>query len=376
NRMAATEQIAQFIAPTRYDTLPAGVVEAAKIGILDGVANLLAGSTQPLSERISQYVNSLGGAPTCSVIGRGFKTNAPSAAFANGVFLHCLDFEIQGQPPTHGTSAILPPALALAEQFGGSGQTLIEAYVIGWELQARLRRASRRADLRGFHPPGLFGPIGSAGASARTLGLDVAQTCMALGIAASHTGGLTANTGTMVKSTHPGGAARQGVEAALLAREGFLSRGGIFEAHEGYVEVLFGDAFDWNVLTDGLGETYALTTPGFNIKRYPAQIYMQWTIEAVITLCGQHDFTCDEVDSLEIEVPACRGERSDPQPESGLDGKFSLQYCAAVALAKRQVDLTSFSDATRFAPDVEAVLGNVQLKLNPDISSAIQETWA
>ena len=374
--MAATEQIAQFIAQTRYDDLPADVVEAAKIGILDGVANLLAGSAQPLSERISRYVESLGGAPTCSVMGRGFKTNAPAAAFANGVFLHCLDFEIQGQPPTHGTSAILPPALALGEQVGGSGKTLIEAYVIGWELQARFRRASQRADLRGFHPPGLFGPIGATGASAKMLGLDPAQIRMALGIAASHTGGLTANTGTMVKSTHPGGAARQGVEAALLAREGFISHDHIFEAHEGYVGVLFGDAFDWDALTDGLGDTYQLVTPGFNIKRYPAQIYMQWTIEAVLTLCQQYDFKLDDVELLEIEVPASRGERSNPEPRSGLDGKFSLQYCAAVALAEGRVDLASFSDTTRFASHVEAALRKVQLKLNPEISSVIQDTWA
>jgi 2-methylcitrate dehydratase PrpD len=374
--MEATNTLAQFIIDTHYETLPKEVVSAAKIGIMDGVANMLAGATQPLAATINEYVRQLGGTPRCSVVGHDLKTNAPSAAFANGVFLHCLDFEIQGQPPTHGTSAVLPPALALGEMSSASGTRLIEAYVIGWELQGRFRRASLRCNLRGFHPPGLFGPVGAAAASARTLGLDQTQTRMALGIAASHTGGLTANTGTMVKSTHPGAAARQGVEAALLAQAGFLSHDNIIEAHQGYVDVLFGAEFDWNALTCDLGSSFQLVTPGFNIKRYPAQIYMQWAIEAAQTLQQRHRIRAEDVSYLELEVPAGLVRRGHEEVRSGLDGKFSFAYCGAVALAEGQVDIDSFSDATRFSPRVEALLPKVQIKPNPDIPTGIPDTWA
>jgi 2-methylcitrate dehydratase PrpD len=374
--MGATETLAQFITDTHYETLPKEVISAAKIGLMDGVANMLAGATQPLAAVISAYVQQLGGAPLCSVVGHDFKTNAPSAGFANGVFLHCLDFEIQGQPPTHGTSAVLPPALALGEMSGAPGTRLIEAYVIGWELQGRFRRASSRCNLRGFHPPGLFGPVGAAAASAKMLGLDHMQTRLALGIAASHTGGLTANTGTMVKSTHPGSAARQGVEAALLAQAGFISHDSIIEAHQGYVEVLFGPEFDWEALTHDLGATFQLVTPGFNIKRYPAQVYMQWAIEAAETLQQRHHIRAEEVASLELEVPAGLVRRGHEEVRSGLDGKFSFAYCGAVALAEGQVDIDSFSDATRFSPRVEALLPKVRIKPNPDIPTAIPDTWA
>ena len=247
--MSATQSLARFICDTSLESFPEGVVDAAKIGIMDGVANMLAGSTQPLADIVGPYVDELGGSPDSSVVGRGFKTNPPQAAFANGVFLHCLDFEIQGHPPTHGTSACLPPALALAERTGASGGTIVQAYVVGWEVQARLRAASAGGNLRGYHPPGIFGPLGAAAASAKILGLDSHRVDMALGIAASQTGGLTANTGTMVKSTHPGNAARTGVEAALLARDGFVSRGGILEASQGYAEVLLGEPFDWDMFT-------------------------------------------------------------------------------------------------------------------------------
>ena len=149
--MSATESLARFIADTSYDKLPSSVVDAAKIAILDGVANMLVGSTQAVATIIGQYVRELGGAPQSSVIGWGFKTNAPSAAFANGVFGHCLDFEIQGYPPTHGTSSCLPAALALAEGQNASGKIIIEAYVVGWEVQGRLRAASAQASNPAFH---------------------------------------------------------------------------------------------------------------------------------------------------------------------------------------------------------------------------------
>ena len=131
--MGTTEALARFIAETQYDDLPAAVVAAAKIGILDGVANLLAGSTQPVAQLVSAYTLELGGTPVSSVIGHGFKTNPLNAAFANGVSGHCLDFELQGQPSSHGTSSILPGPLALAEAQGGaSGKELIVAYALGW----------------------------------------------------------------------------------------------------------------------------------------------------------------------------------------------------------------------------------------------------
>ncbi|HEY7491636.1 MAG TPA: MmgE/PrpD family protein, partial [Candidatus Tectomicrobia bacterium] len=161
--MGATEALARFIAETQYDDLPAAVVTAAKVGILDGVANLLAGSTQPVARIVSAYTLELGGTPVSSVIGHGFKTNPLNAAFANGVSGHCLDFELQGQPSSHGTSSILPGPLALAEAQGGtSGKELIVAYALGWDVQQRIVAASYRAgaNLRGFHPPGVFGPLG------------------------------------------------------------------------------------------------------------------------------------------------------------------------------------------------------------------------
>ena len=357
--MGATQTLAQFIVDTNYENLSAPVVEAAKVAILDGVANMLAGSTQELATIIGQYVQQSGGAPHSTVIGWGFKPNAPSAAFANGVFGHCLDYEIQGFPPTHGTSSCLPSALALGEIRGASGKTIIEAYTLGWEIQGRLRAASARASNPAFHPPGMVGPLGGAAASAKVLGLDTLQTQMALGVAASRTGGLTANTGTMVKSTHPGNAARMGAEAGILAEMGYTSSDEVLEATNGYAAALFQGNLNWEILIQNMGSPFRLVDPGFDIKRFPAQVYMQNPIEAVLNLREKHSLTADMVEILTIYREG-RG-HSGPIPQSGLDGKFSVEYCAAVALLDGRVVIDSFTDQRRFSPDMAQMLNKIHI---------------
>ena len=358
--MSATRTLAQFIAETEFENLPPPVVEAAKTAILDGVANVVAGSVQELADIIGRYVRDAGGSPQSSVVGWGYKTNPPAAAFANGVFGHCLDYEIQGFPPTHGTSSCLPSALALAELHHVPGNRVITAYVLGWEIQGRLRAASAPATAPGYHPPGLVGPLGGAAASAKTLGLDADQTLMALGIAASRTGGLTANTGTMVKSTHPGNAARMGAEAAILAGMGYTASDEVLESPVGYAAAIFGGELNWDVATGGLGSSWRLVDPGFDIKRFPAQVYMQNAIEAALNLREQNGVDPDDIEQVIIRRRG-RG-HSGPVPRSGLDGKFSVEYCAAAALLDGQVGIDTFTDGRRFSPDMEAMLGRISVE--------------
>lgn len=370
--MNETQNLAQFIADTEYETLPAPVVEAAKIAILDGVANVVAGSVQELADIIGRYVRDSGGAPQSSVAGWGFKTNPPSAAFANGVFGHCLDYEIQGFPPTHGTSSCLPASLALAEFHHVPGKRVITAYVLGWEIQGRLRAASAPATAPGYHPPGLVGPLGGAAASAKTLGLDGQQTLMTLGIAASRTGGLTANTGTMVKSTHPGNAARMGAESAILAAMGYTASDEALESPVGYAAAIFGGDFNWDAATGGLGDTWRLTQPGFDIKRFPAQVYMQNVVEAALNLRQDHGLDVDAIEQVTIYRRG-RG-HSGPTPRSGLDGKFSVEYCAAAALLDGAVGIDTFTDERRFAPDMEDMLGRIRVEPEGPESGATMAT--
>ena len=373
--MNATEQLARFIASTRYEDIPLPVIDATRTIILDGLANVLAGSQQPVLDHVRRYVERLGGRPECTVVGATFRTNPPSAAFANGAAMHVLDYEPQGIPSTHGTSTLLPGILALGEVHAASGRAVLTAFAVGWEIQQRIAMAARNAESRPFHPPGIYGPPACASGCANLLGLDERKTRMALGIAASRTGGLFANNGTMTKSTHPGNSGRMGVEAALLAADGFTANDSIFETGRGYVETIFGDEFEWEALLADLGSRWNLQQHGFNIKRYPAQIGMQWATEAVVMLREKNRIEADDVEWLELEVSSRRAGLSRPEPATGLDGKFSFQYCAALALTQDHVGIDCFTDAVRFSAPVEAALKKIRLKPNPDIPTMTTETW-
>ena len=247
------------------------------------------------------------------------------------------------------------------------------AFAVGWEVQQRLVMAARKAESRPFHPPGIFGPPAAASGCAKLLGLPEDKVRMALGIAASRTGGLFANNGTMTKSTHPGNAGRMGVEAVLLAADGFTANDSIFETPRGYVETIFGDDFDWDALLGGLGEQWNVQRHGFNIKRYPAQIGMQWATECVALLREKNGIRADDVEWLELEVSAKRAADSNPAVATGLAGKFSFEYCAAVALTQDHVGIDSFTDAVRFSAPVEAALKKIRLKPNPDIPTSTMD---
>jgi len=352
-----TKVFSEFVSDIQFSDLSSELIDIAKIPILDGFANMMAGSTQEVSGLVSQYVNSLGGNNQSTVIGHNYQTSTLLAAFINGVSGHCLDYEIQGHPATHGTSSCLPSALALGENRGITGKQLILSYILGWEIQARMRLSTEGVTNGAYHPPGLFGPLGASVASSKALNFDSNKTELCLGIAASRTGGLTANTGTMVKSTHPANAARMGVESALLVESGFTSTKNIFETENGYSDAIFNGKVNWDIFLKDLGTRFSLIDPGFDIKRFPAQINMQRPIEAALNLRSNNNFDPSKV--VKIHIETSNPGHSGPIPRSGLDGKFSAWYCATVAILDGVINIESFSDKRRFSTDVENLLPNV-----------------
>lgn len=369
----ATASVAAACADLRFEDLPAEVVNSTKTVILDGIASLVAGVDDPLAVIVRKYVTQMGGRHEATVMCTSERTNSVNAAFANGVTLHGTDFEAQGYLPAHGTSSILPAILALGERDAIDGPTVLTSFVVGWELQGRLRNASARANLGGFHPPGIYGPLAAAAAASHVLRFGPTRTAHALGIAASSTGGLFANVGSMVKATHPGNAARTGVEAAVLVQLGFESCPNIFEARNGYVPTFFADAFDWQTLTAGWGADFQIINPGFHLKRYPVQIHLQWLIEAVMRLRSQHNLRLADVDHLTIVLPEGLAGLSRPAPRTGLEGKFSAQYCAAVALVMDDVGLESFTDAVATNEVVVSALSRIELVTDRDRSRDVSK---
>lgn len=368
-----THGLAEYIAGANLKTLPSEAVAAAKVAILDGLGCLAAGSLEP-APSIARAA--LGDQPSgsCMVIGTTVPAGPTTAALLNGISLHALDFEVQGMPPAHGTSSILPGVLALSQHYAVTPDRAVLAFVIGWQVQQRVRTAARDSAFRGFHPPGVVGPLGAVAACSVILGLSADQVAGAIGLAASRTGGLFANNGSMAKPTHPGNAARSGVESALLAANGMSGNTRILEMPGGHFETFFDDRFRPAEVLGGL-DNYAIVDPGFTIKRYPAEIYMQWVIEACQQLRLDARFDLGAVVEVVVEPPVFRTTLSRPRPISGLDGKFSYEYAAAVGLSQDEVIIASFDDETAFSEPVQRLLPQVRLVHNHDIPQTLDAMW-
>ncbi len=372
--MSITEQLARHIASSDFAAMPTEAVEAAKVVILDGLAVTLAGSQEDAAQIVAEYTREMGGNPQCSVFGHGFKTSPPMAAFANGVAGHVLDYEVMWHPATHATSPTLPGILALAESRGANGMDIVNALITGFEVQGRIRVASADLSLGGFHPPGLVGVMGSAAAGSVMLGLDTQQTRMALGIAASRAGTVSANTGTMTKSTHCGNAGRMGLEAAMLAAKGFTANADVFEHETGYAAVLFGEGFELEAVVRDFGNPYRLVDPGVAIKKHPSQYGTHRGIDAALDLQERHSVDPARIASVQIETPVMRYVGR-PFPETGLDGKFSFQYTVAAALLDRQIGIETFTDEAVHRPEVQALLAMTSVDMKPEIPANFEDMW-
>jgi len=342
--------------------------------LLDGLAVAVAGASEPGPSMLAQLARRDGTGPA-KVIGKGFATSVVPAARINGMAMHVLDFEPMWNPPNHALSPLLPALLALAELrehegAGPQGQPVLRALAKGVEAQGRLRLASGQLEPAklSMHPPGVVGPLAAALACGDLLGLAGERLAAAVGIAASRCGGLLANVGSMTKALHCGDAAGNGVEAAMLAAAGFTANPDALGGARGWGASLFGPGFDTEPLLRPIMTARALD-PGPAWKLFPSQFATHFAITAALSAreaVGEEGLA-GRVQRIELRTPAMPY-IDRPQPETGLDGKFSWQYTAAVALLDGRVDPASFTDARRFAGDAVALLDRTVLVNDPMIS--------
>jgi 2-methylcitrate dehydratase PrpD len=262
--MDVTSAIASFIVKSRLEDFPVRAVDVAKTAMLDTIGVALAGSREDAGLIAARLVREEGSRPETTVYGQGFKAAAQAAAFANGIAAHAADYDhsfvIGGQP----MAPVAPAVLALGEAIAAHGARVLEAYMTGFEVTAALAFAARGAGGGGWHANSVQGVFGATAGCAKLLSLDQERTATALAIAASMASGLTANFGTMTKPLHVGNAARTGVLAAKLAKEGFTANLHTLEARNGFFDSFYGRAADEAPLND-LGRVFALEKYGVRL---------------------------------------------------------------------------------------------------------------
>lgn len=367
--MAITEQLAHLIAETTYAQLPVSAVTQAKRALLDTIGVTLAGHGESAGQIITAFVKEAGGHQEAAVLGTSLYTSPALAALANGTLGHALDFDdVTVHLRGHPSVPVVPAVLALGEALGASGEDVITAFVIGVEVEAKIGKAMTSAHPRhGWHPTATIGTIGAAAAAANLLGLTGPQVQMALGIAASKAAGLRQNFGTMTKPLHAGEAARNGVEAAQLAQRGFTADAHILDSRFSFFNVFAGAGeFVPETVLQDFGAPYEIIAPGIGVKPYPACRQAHRAIDAMLHLVHTYHLQPDDVSEILCDTSArMRDFLVHHQPQTGLAGKFSMEYCLAAALLHGKMGLAQFSDASVQDPRAQALMQRVRLT-HPD----------
>ena len=370
--MGVTDEVARFVVESSFETMPAEAVDAAKKAMLDCLGVTLAGAATSEGGIMAAFVRDVGGNPTSTVIAAGMRTSPPWAALANGTMGHAEDFDDSAYPMLgHPSVPVLPAVLALGEPRGASGKDVITAYLVGFETESKLGRALIPSGhyQRGWHATGTLGTMGAAAASARMLNLDLRKTRMALGIAASQVSGIRQNFGTMTKPFHAGHAARSGVVAAMLAEKGFTAHDSIIEEQLGFCNVFKGDnPYNLSDITGGLGETFEIVDSGIAFKLYPSCHETHDAIDSALELRRKHDLRPEDIADIDYNVSELiQTVAFYTEPGTGLEGKFSIEYCIARALHDGKVALDDFTDEKVNQPDVRRTMKKIRRHLDPSI---------
>ena len=376
-----TAEIADFVAGTSWAGLPPDLIELSRKHILDALGLSLAGQRAQSGPIVRRYLAGLGaGRAPATVLGTGLQVQPRFAAFANGVAIHADDYDdtqlavakdrVYGLL-THPSVTALPAALAMAEAGGRSGRDFMLAYHLGVEVETKLAEASNpRAYEDGFHSTGLFGVFGAAVAAAKVRGLDARRIRIALGVAGAEGSGLRENFGTMTKPFQAGHAAEGGVMAADLAALGWTAAEDILEAKRGFFAAAAG-GFDAAAIHGKLGRPWSFISPGISIKPYPSGSLTHPAMDEMARLIRANGLKADDV--VAVRVGANREMLNTlihPRPTTGLEAKFSMQYCMAVLLLDGRAGLGQFVDAAVQRPDVQALLRRVEFYNSPESDAA------
>lgn len=362
--MSIAAQLAQRIVAARYEDLSPEAIRWAKVGLLDTVGVTLAGASEGTARLAEAALAGCAADGPSLLFGSNRRVDPLSAALINGAAAHALDYDdCNNSMGGHPSAPVLAALIALAEKIGVSGRDFVLAYVVGFEVEARIGRAVNLYHYeKGWHPTATLGVFGSAAACGKLFGMDAERIAVGLSIAASFSSGVKANFGSMVKPLHVGHCARNGLFAMLLAREGYTAGPEVFEHKQGFLNVFNGPGnYDVQRMLANWFDPFEIVEPGIGIKQHPCCASTHPAVDCMIELRRSHDLRPERVARIESWTHKRRLEHTNrPNPRSALDAKFSLQYCLARALMHGAVLIDHFEGDAWRDPQANTLLAKVE----------------
>lgn len=370
------DAMAEFVARTRFQDLPAHTVEITKRSLLDALGVTLAASA--LGEGCAAFVQLAratgGGTPESTLLGFGDKVSAPAAALANGAMAHALDYEdAYDGAPLHPNAPVIAAVLAEAEALGGvSGQAFLTAIAVGCDVTCRLG-LSIKTDMTeaGWYPPPIFGAFGATAAVANLRGLSARQILDAFSLTlcqATCSAEIKYSPDSAIRAVRDAFPAQAGVLSARLAQNGVRGYDEPLGGKAGFFQLYGRGAFDPDEVVADLGRRFHGERVSF--KLWPSCRGTHPFVEAALALQAAHPFEADEIEEIRLIGAPLHTMLMEPReqklaPQSPINAKFSLPFTLGTVLANRRVTLDEFVPARLRDEGVLKLAKRVTLEVAP-----------
>jgi len=365
-----TQILADFVTRHPSQGWDASVDKEAHRTFLNWVGCAVGASQHPTVEAALAAVMELAPDAQATILGRAEQVDVASAALLNGITSHTFDFDdTHLKTIIHPGGPVASALLALAEHRGATGRQLIDALVLGVDVECRVGNMIYPDHYdRGWHITGTTGMLGAAAGCARLLGLDAGKTAMALGIAASQPIGVREQFGSMTKPFHVGGAARAGLMAALMAKHGYTASGRAIEAPRGLAQT-YSTKCDWSEISDELGKRFEIS---FNTyKPFACGIVIHPSIDGCVQLRNGNRLPIDDIERVDLKVQSLVLELTGKTaPRTGLEAKFSVYHACAAGIVFGEVGEHAFSDEVVARADVIALRDRIKASIDDKIGEA------
>lgn len=365
------DTICAFVRDIRYEALPPEVVLRAKRLVADCIAIVSAGNRSDEQRALAAAWLGDGRRGESWVLGTPLRAPARDAAWLNGIASTWHDYD-EGSTIaySHPGSQSIPAALALAQQLGASGKELLAAAVAGYEVAARIGRASKMRV--SVHPHGTTGTVGSAAAGARLAGFDTALIAHAINIAA--TMAMATNRQAMldqatVRNVWSGNSGHSGLTAVDLARAGFTGqRDGVGFTYG----TVIADGFDGVRMVEGIGTDWLILQGYF--KLHPSGRYSHAAIDALEhALARAGPVATADIERIDVRAFQMAALLSGTHVTTSFGAKFSIPFALATILVHSRSGIDCFDLPAVRDPAVQALVARVHVVEEPAFTAAYPE---
>lgn len=364
-----TQRIAQWVAqaPRSWET---AAIDAAQRAIVDTVACMIAGAGDEAVARVRAGLGSWAVSGMASAVAAAGGSDAPWAALLNGTAAHALDYDDVLDPAASHVSAVLVTSLlALAEECDASGADLVDAYIVGVEVQECLAEAVNMVHYtRGWHTTLSLGAPSAAAGCARLLRLDPARAGHAISLATSMSGGFKRQFGTNAKPFHAGLGAKNGIVAARMAAAGLTADTAAFEGERGFLDLMAGSgAAGFGEVLARLQGPPAVVKPGLWLKRYPCCASTHRPVDGLLALMREHNLLVADIERVEtlVSEPAVRNLMYGI-PANEMQARFSMPYCIAAAAHDGDLVLDTFRADAIGRQELALFMPRVAMRSDPE----------